>query len=103
MIGHCKNALLEGNTGNTFFGGMCIGSIQAIVFFGASLPSSRGAVCAPSSATRLQGVRVVIRYLEENPNSSTCSFWRSPGMHSRGLGPADCGSIHTQDRAPFCG
>lgn len=71
LLQSCKNAASENPTKNaSFTAGFCLGSMQSIgdllTFVNAGLkPEAR--VCLPATVTNGQASRVVVKYLQDNP------------------------------------
>ena len=63
MLPHCKAAIAS--TGLSVFTGQCGGVIDALIFMGSSIEGS-GRFCPPPIPP-VQGVRVVVFYMERHP------------------------------------
>lgn len=58
-IGGCRNYVA--NSSDDFFSqGYCAGAVQALVEFAAG-------ACAPKNATNMQGVQIVVKYIDARP------------------------------------
>jgi Rap1a immunity proteins len=55
----CRNYVASSNDG-LFSQGYCAGAVQALVEFAAG-------ACAPKSATNMQGVQIVVKYIDARP------------------------------------
>ncbi len=62
---HCKGVLAE-TSPNPYLSGTCMGVVQAVTFWGSELPDFQS--CKPPAVTRIQSVRVLVRYLETHPD-----------------------------------
>jgi hypothetical protein len=51
---------VSGSKDNLFLQGYCAGAVQALVEFAAG-------ACAPKGATKMQGVRIVLQYIDARP------------------------------------
>ena len=58
-IAGCRNFVGSSND-DLFSQGYCAGAVQALVEFAAG-------ACAPKSATNMQGVQIVVKYIEARP------------------------------------
>ena len=65
MLPACQEAL-SGKA--SFLAGVCYGSVDALVFWGADLPPEYR-ICLPSGATNEQLARVFVRYMETHPDT----------------------------------
>lgn len=68
----CKAALDDNNTENIHGQGLCQGAIRTMYYVSHSLDSAK--FCPPSSATANQMIRVVVNYLEANPQFLHANF-----------------------------
>jgi len=71
LLDSCKNAASDNPTKNTSFtAGFCLGSMQSIgdllTFVNAGL-KTEARVCLPATVTNGQASRVVVKYLQDNP------------------------------------
>jgi hypothetical protein len=55
----CRN-YISNSKDDLFLQGYCAGSVQALVEFAAG-------ACAPKGATKMQGVRIVLQYIDARP------------------------------------
>ena len=55
----CRNYVASSND-DLFSQGYCAGAVQALVEFAAG-------ACAPKSATKMQGVQIVVKYIDARP------------------------------------
>jgi hypothetical protein len=60
-IGGCRNYVASSND-DLFSQGYCAGAVQALVEFAAG-------ACAPKSATNMQGVQIVVKYIDARPTN----------------------------------
>ncbi|MBN9598016.1 MAG: hypothetical protein J0G36_22035 [Afipia sp.] len=65
MLKHCQHFLQE-NYRYDPFDGECSGIVSTAMFFGKSLPPDFR-FCVPESASLGQAIRIVIKYMESNP------------------------------------
>jgi hypothetical protein len=72
MLPYCQ-ALVLGKGGDDAMTGICAGAISALVYVGHALPGDRR-FCAPRNTTNGQHQRVVLAYLERNPQSLHLNF-----------------------------
>jgi len=58
-INGCRN-YVSSSKDDLFLQGYCVGAVQALVEFAAG-------ACAPKGATNMQGVRIVLQYIDARP------------------------------------
>lgn len=71
LLESCKNAASESSTKNSSFSaGFCLGSMQSVgdllTFVNAGL-ETEARICLPATVTNGQASRVVVKYLQDNP------------------------------------
>lgn len=69
---HCQHAISDRNSYDVW-DGECTGIIKAIIFYAGSFPPNK-AICFPKKITNGQAYRVVVRYLENNPDKLHLDF-----------------------------
>jgi len=78
-IGGCRNYFA--NSGDDLFSqGYCAGAVQALVEFAAG-------ACAPKTATNMQGVQIVVKYIDARPARLHESFNKLAGEALRQAWP----------------
>lgn len=65
MLPHCKHFASD-NYSYDVWDGDCGGVISALLFFGRAF-ATPNKICAPSGVTQGQAARIIINYLERNP------------------------------------
>lgn len=63
----CHNYVAGSNDDDVFLQGYCAGAVQALVEFAAG-------ACAPKGATNMQGVQIVVKYIDARPARLQESF-----------------------------
>ena len=63
----CRNYVAGSNDDDVFLQGYCAGAVQALVEFAAG-------ACAPKGATNMQGVQIVVKYIDARPARLQESF-----------------------------
>lgn len=66
-VAGCKD-FLDGKS--TFFGGRCVGAVEVLD----ALNDDTKLFCPPKGATNLQGVQVIVDYIEKRPERKNADF-----------------------------